>query len=217
MSIRYLISGCRFYGLFVLLFAGLSTNPAHAAQKLFGTDETVSSNLQFFAKWTGMIDRYNSDSHPETSVDCSKHPRKCPINNWDSFISSLNGKSKREKLSEVQAFINKYRYIIDPINWGVEDYWATPRQFFIKDGDCEDYAIAKFMTLRKLGFKNDEMRVVVLNDTNLRAMHSVLVVYMDNDEFILDNQIQQVVSASQIHHYTPIYSINETNWWLHKG
>jgi predicted transglutaminase-like cysteine proteinase len=115
----------------------------------------------------------------------------------------------------VQKYANEAEYIIDPINWGVEDYWATPKQFFIKDGDCEDYAIAKFMSLRKLGFKNEDMRVVVLNDTNLKTLHSVLVVYMDNEEWILDNQISPVVTSSQIHHYQPIYSINETNWWMH--
>jgi hypothetical protein len=34
---------------------------------------------------------------------------------------------------------------------------------------------------------------------------------------LLDNQISDVVPASVVHHYKPIYSINEKAWWLHKG
>ncbi|MBM3489300.1 MAG: hypothetical protein FJX68_02450 [Alphaproteobacteria bacterium] len=34
---------------------------------------------------------------------------------------------------------------------GVEDYWATLAEFFDKHGDREDYAIAKYLTLKAAG------------------------------------------------------------------
>ena len=61
------------------------------------------------------------------------------------------------------------------------------------------------------------MRIVVMNDMNLKSAHSVLVVYLDGEALILDNQIAQVINAKRIRHYKPIYSINERNWWLHRS
>ena len=112
--------------------------------------------------------------------------------------------------------MNKHPYITDPVNWGVDDYWASIGQFFAKDGDCEDYAIAKFYTLRELGWDNDQMRIVVLQDLNLRVAHAILVVQAGERTLVLDNQINQVVEAAAIRHYRPIFSLNETHWWLHR-
>ena len=88
--------------------------------------------------------------------------------------------------------------------------------FRMQNGDCEDYAIAKFMALRALGFENPEMRIVVLNDLNLGIAHAILVVYVDGKALVLDNQIRSVVPADSIRHYQPVYSVNEEGWWLHR-
>ncbi len=114
--------------------------------------------------------------------------------------------------------MNEAPYITDIRNYGVDDYWATPKQFLDRDrdGDCEDYAIAKYMSLRSLGYTPADIRLVVLQDNNLRIAHAVLVAYVDGTAFVLDNQIKQVVEHSRIRHYSPYYSINESGWWLHK-
>ena len=112
--------------------------------------------------------------------------------------------------------MNRSPYIIDPINYGVPDYWATPVQFFVKDGDCEDYAITKYLSLRSLGWPAEKMRIVVLQDMNLNIAHAVLVVQLNGKGYVLDNQISQLVTDDQILHYRPIYSINENAWWLHR-
>ena len=118
--------------------------------------------------------------------------------------------------ARVNRFANYAPYVTDPVNYGVPDYWATPIQFLNKDGDCEDYAIIKFMSLRALGFDNDQMRVVVLLDMNLNAGHAVLIVYLDGTAWLLDNQVRDVVRADVVHHYHALYSVNETTWWLHR-
>jgi predicted transglutaminase-like cysteine proteinase len=105
--------------------------------------------------------------------------------------------------------------VLDIVNYGVENYWATPREFAINDGDCKDYAIAKYFTLRKLGWREDDLRIVVLQDMNLDEAHAITVAYSDNTAYVLDNLLGQVVRAAIIHHYHPFYSINETGWWLH--
>jgi predicted transglutaminase-like cysteine proteinase len=101
-------------------------------------------------------------------------------------------------------------------NWGVEDYWATPYQFLKMDGDCEDYAIAKFMALKALGIPPEDMRVLALRDLNLDVGHAVLIVYEGDTPLLLDNQIKTVVPANSVRHYLPIFSLSETGWWLHR-
>ena len=40
------------------------------------------------------------------------------------------------------------------------DYWATPVESLRKgEADCEDYAIAKYFTLRQLGVADDKLRI----------------------------------------------------------
>ena len=113
--------------------------------------------------------------------------------------------------------MNTRRYITDPRNWGVPDYWATPGEFMSKFGDCEDYAIAKFLSLKRLGWTDDELRIAAVKDLNLKVGHAVLIVYHAGKTWVLDNQIRRVVETNSVRHYQPVYSINETAWWRHRS
>lgn len=192
--------------------------PAGAAEHplLFGSSETRSDNMRPFTKWTTVIERYRTEQALEVAPCAQLGALKCRLADWRRFLATLEGKPRQEQVLAVNAYMNRRSYIEDPPNYGVPDYWATPREFLSKDGDCEDYAIAKMLSLRTLGFGVNELRLVVLQDMNLNAAHAVLVVYLDGKALLLDNQIKQVVETSQVRHYRPLYSINEQSWWLHK-
>jgi len=181
-----------------------------AQASLFGTDEIHSTNLKMFPKWRGTLDRYAGELK-----NCD--PSKCRSKEWHDLVDRLRGKDLMTELREVNSEMNVKPYITDPVNWNLPDYWATPFQFLRKDGDCEDYAISKYMALRDLGVPIDDMRIVVLQDMNLGVAHAILAVYVAGKPYILDNQVSSVVPASAIHHYKPVYSINENGWWLHRG
>ena len=53
----------------------------------------------------------------------------------------------------VNRFVNGWAYRADADNYGRSDYWATPLEFFRRSGDCEDYVIAKYRSLRLLGLR----------------------------------------------------------------
>ncbi len=184
--------------------------------RLFDSKETVSTNLRPFPKWNGALERYFDDEEMAESGCNDKEFSKCHLIKWRDFLDDIRQEDRHMQVKAVNFYMNQTPYILDPINWGVPDYWATPYQFYIKDGDCEDYSIAKFMSLRALGFSNDDMRVVVLKDENLDVIHAILAVYLEDKIYILDNQIEQLMEDTDIHHYTPIYSINETHWWRHR-
>jgi len=187
-----------------------------ASPSFFGTTEVRRDNLAPFPKWTGALARYFEERGRQPGSCQEDRFNQCHWQAWQKLLASAAGKPPAQQLEDVNRFMNQYRYVTDPINWGVDDYWESPAQFMARYGDCEDYAIAKFLSLRALGWDNDRLRVVVLQDLNLKIPHAVLVVQVNGRQMVLDNQIPQVVEASTIRHYRPIFSVNETAWWLHR-
>jgi len=205
-----------FYLLFALvcpLFlvpAGVEAFPAG----LFGYQQNQQRDIGVFNQWIQVLERHLKVDLPEG--DCSeKRLNSCHMNNWLSFLDTLRDVPGTGQLEAVNRYANSRDYVLDIDNYGLEDYWAVPREFFYNNGDCEDYAITKLFSLRWLGYSVDTMRIVVLQDTNLRVPHAVLAVAVPNDIMILDNQAQEVISHQDIVHYAPVYSINEQHWWIH--
>lgn len=183
---------------------------------IFGTRTTQSPNIAMFPKWNGALSRYFDEQRLAAAPCTSSLFNACHLKDWKAFLRSIKAKDRISQVRAVNSYMNRQRYLTDPRNYGVKDYWATPGQFFKRNGDCEDYAIAKFMSLRALGFDNKDMRIVVLQDLNLRIGHAILVVHLNGQALVLDNQVRSVVRAETIRHYRPIYSINERSWWLHR-
>jgi predicted transglutaminase-like cysteine proteinase len=125
------------------------------------------------------------------------------------------GRPPIEQLRAVNRFLNDWRYKSDEQNYGHRDYWATPLEFLRHSGDCEDYAIIKYVSLRQLGFTPEQLRVVVVRDALRDIAHAVLAVYLDGEVYILDNLTKAVLPQERISHYVPYYSINETTRWAH--
>lgn len=184
---------------------------------LFGSTETRHDNPGRFPKWQGALQRYFSET-PQLRQTCDRDRfGQCQLQDWQIFLDRLAGQPAVRQIEAVHAEMNRRRYVLDPINWNQPDYWASPGQFFARNGDCEDFGIAKFMSLRALGFPQEHMRVVVLQDLNLKVAHAVMSIDHDGQTLILDNQVSRVIPHQVIRHYRPIYSINETHWWLHRA
>ena len=161
--------------------------------------------------------RYTKEKSKLGKGSCDdKKFNKCHYDEWTKFLDSLKGKDKLAQLKAVNKQMNKAKYIIDKTNWGKKDYWATPGEFMARFGDCEDYAIAKFMSLKRLGFDAKTLRVVAVKDMNLKVGHAILVVFLKDKPYVLDNQVKIVVEARKIRHYRPVFSINEKAWWRHR-
>jgi predicted transglutaminase-like cysteine proteinase len=181
---------------------------------LFGYSETPQAAIEAFPQWADALERHLLTGLPQGDCESSRL-NQCKLHAWRDYVASLAALPRREQIAAVNAYANRQAYILDLDNYGIEDYWAIPREFLFNGGDCEDYAIAKLLSLRWLGFNPAALRIVVLQDTNLRVPHAVLAVAADDEILILDNQIRQVVRHRDIVHYAPVYSINEQRWWLH--
>lgn len=176
--------------------------------KLFGTVE-FRRPLSTLPGWLDVLERNAASPifRPDRQFNRST--------SWAQLRQRAEGKSPRELLRLVNSFWNSWPYREDQANWGKQDYWAAPAQFLKKSGDCEDYAIVKYFTLKELGIAPDSMRIVILRDTIRNLAHAVLVVYLDDEAYVLDNLSNVVQPHTRLRNYSPQYSVNEHGRWTH--
>jgi predicted transglutaminase-like cysteine proteinase len=199
--------------LFFLVNADVSL-AATSADGLFGYQEIHKENLSFFPQWLSVIEHHLLEMK-ETGSCASPQFNQCHLSQWQAYLNDIKHLPVIQQIKRVNRYANEKKYILDIENYGVADYWATPKEFLANNGDCEDYAIIKMLSMKWLGYDIGAMRVVVVQDTNLRIPHAVMAIEKGNDVLILDNQIEEVISHADIFHYVPIYSLNEGNWWMH--
>lgn len=177
--------------------------------RLFGFSEKSSRDLSAFSKWTGMFRRF------ETSMNSPQNSKI--MVNWKSDLRTVGSGSIETIARKVNTEMNDIKYIPDNKNYGTSDYWATPIEFLKRGGDCEDYAIAKYASLRALGVPEERMRLAIVKDTWKNIHHALLIVYADTGTFVLDNQDKSMKEAHDVKRYRPIFSLNRTGWWLHSS
>ncbi|MBL1147889.1 MAG: hypothetical protein HND56_03695 [Pseudomonadota bacterium] len=202
-------------GQIVLASATTATpfNKAAALQypSLFGTTEIRSDNTAAFTKWTKMLDRFEKQL---TAHSGATAPR---LQLWKAELSRIRHLSTADKIAAVNNYINKVQYITDAKNWGQTDHWATPVEFFSRGGDCEDFAIAKYASLRALGVPAERLRIAIVHDKIKNIPHAVLIVYAENGQsYVLDNQDKAMRNINNVTRYKPIFSINQGSWWMHR-
>lgn len=184
---------------------------------LFGTREIFSRDLSAFYKWTGMLARFRAERQRAAEACAPQAPDACAPAAWRELVRELEPLPLRAKIERANAAVNRYPYVPSMRNWGEANHWETPFEFFRKSGQCQDYAIAKYLLLRAAGVPADRLRIVVLHDARLGLDHAVTVAYVGEEALMLDNQLRDVVPVESIGYYQPYYSINEQGWWLHRG
>ncbi len=142
----------------VLLVYVLAPAAAQARPRLFGTVEFQMA-LKKQQNWLSAIERNRKKPifFDEKRFNASTH--------WKDLKKRAEGKPLQEKLDIVNRFWNMWPYRTDPEVYGKPDYWAAPYEFLAKSGDCEDYCIVKYYTLKELGVPVDSMRIVVVRET----------------------------------------------------
>lgn len=150
---------------------------------------------------------------------CLEDVGACPtprLQAWRALVIDLQDEPAAVQLAAVNRFVNRIPYVADMDQYGRSDFWAGPWRFLQSSGDCEDYAIAKYVTLRKLGHAADDLRILVVEDLDRDLAHAVLAVRDGGDIWLLDNQFGTLVRAEEQVRYAPYYAVNEENRWLHR-
>jgi predicted transglutaminase-like cysteine proteinase len=183
---------------------------------IFGSLEFIGGSLRALPQWTRVLAKIEGER--SAIAACDSDVRKCPspaVAAWRASRRSVEGIRLQEQLRELNRFLNNWTYRTDSENYGVEDYWASPLEFLQRSGDCEDYAISKYVTLRELGYPPEKLRIVVLKDILRGVAHAVLAVYLDDKIMIMDSLFDAVLPDTELTFYVPQYSVNEKFRWSH--
>jgi predicted transglutaminase-like cysteine proteinase len=138
---------------------------------------------------------------------------------WEDLIIQDTSQTEQKKLERVNDFFNRMEFVDDIIHWGAKDYWATPVEFLgTRGGDCEDFSIAKYFTLKAMGVDEEKLNLTYVKALNYNVHHMVLTYYTtpDAEPLVLDNLVGEIKPASQRTDLIPIYSFNGTGLWLAK-
>ena len=138
---------------------------------------------------------------------------------WEDIIIQDSSQTDLEKLERVNDFFNQMEFVDDITHWGEKDYWATPIEFLgTRGGDCEDFSIAKYFTLKAMGVEEEKLNLTYVKALNYNVHHMVLTYFSmpDAEPLVLDNLVTEIKPASQRPDLIPIYSFNGTGLWLAK-
>lgn len=140
---------------------------------------------------------------------------------WRRLVHDGSALPIASQLSMSNAFFNqRIAWRTDQQVYGLEDYWATPLETIgRKAADCEDFSIAKYVTLLLLGVPKDALRLVYVKATlpsGTVQAHMVLAWYETPGAvpLILDNINNAVLPATARADLQPIFSFNTDTLWV---
>jgi len=197
--------------------AGPAGIPYGSLQRLksdepFGLYTTPVYNGGLLRKWLGVA-RKLEDERVQLAL-CDGDRERCVSEAALKFLRIVESGRQRDgltRLAEINRAINlAIRPMEDLAQWGKVDLWSSPLVTFSRGaGDCEDYAIAKYVALQMAGVPAEDLRIVVVLDLNGEG-HAVASVRFDGHWLILDNQETAMVEDVNAHSYRPRFVIDES-------
>jgi len=159
------------------------------------------------AKWAELQLRIHSDETELAACESSSTPCSKPAKRFFSIVELGLRHHGLARIGWINRAVNlRIRPVSDWNQYGYADYWASPLQTLIGDaGDCEDYAILKYVALRKAGIAPRDLRLVIVQDYRQQEEHAVLAVHYEQKWLILDNRTFALLTADQVQHYHPLF------------
>ena len=165
------------------------------------------------AKWLGVA-RKLDDERVQLAL-CDGDRERCASDAALKFLAIVDLGRQREgraRLGEINRAINlTIRAEDDMVQYGEADVWSSPLVTFYRGaGDCEDYAIAKYVALRMAGIAADDLRIVVMIDTIRHEGHAVAAARLEGHWLILDNRRMMMVEDANLRNYRPLFVIDDS-------
>lgn len=178
----------------------------------FGLNTVPVASGEVFSKWSGV----EADIRAENDIlsRCRANAELCPevARKFLAIVAQGRAQTGRARIGVINRAINlAIRPMSDLAQWGVIDRWSTPLVTLTTGrGDCEDYAIAKYVALKEAGVSAEDLRLIIVRDLTLGGDHAVVAARLDSDWVVLDNRWLTLVEDSQIHHIVPLFVLDQT-------
>jgi predicted transglutaminase-like cysteine proteinase len=189
-----------------------SSEPTRRSAEPFGLFASTLSAGALRQKWLG-VERKLEDERVQLAL-CDGDRDGCVSPAALRFLAIVDNARAREgraRLGEINRAINlAIRPMSDLAQYGAVDVWSSPLVTFANGaGDCEDYAIAKFVALRQAGISPDDLRIVIMRDTIRGEDHAVAAVRLDGHWLMLDNRHIAMVEDADVRNYRPLFVIDQ--------
>ena len=169
-----------------------------------------------WAKWR----KVEADIKAEDPVlaRCRAEPKNCSAaaKRFVSLIKEASARHGRARIEFVNKRVNSaIRYMSDIVQWHEPDLWSAPLDVNNKGsfetglGDCEDYAIAKYVALREAGVAESDLRVLLVRDRAVRLDHAVLAVRQNGHWLILDNRWSRLSEDTDLKQFEPLFALDD--------
>jgi predicted transglutaminase-like cysteine proteinase len=166
---------------------------------------------EILRKWTEVESEIREDKR--ILARCRNDPSSCPLaaQRFLAIVDEGRVRGGRARVGVINRAINlAIISTSDLVQWGVVDRWSAPLETFTTGrGDCEDYAIAKYVALRAAGVAPEEIKLVVVRNTDISENHAVVAVRLDGAWVILDNRSLALVPDREMWRATPVFEIDE--------
>jgi predicted transglutaminase-like cysteine proteinase len=216
LRIAALVCGIAWFGPAADLRAGTLISPGtmdliRKSAEPFGLFAAALSEGSVREKWLG-VQRRLDDEMVQLAL-CDGDRERCVSPAALQFLAIVDVARAREgraRLGEINRAINlAIRPMSDLAQWGEIDVWSSPLVTFAHGaGDCEDYAIAKFVALREAGVSPDDLRIVIMRDTIRGEDHAVAAARLDGQWLTLDNRRMTMVEDVYVRNYRPTFVID---------
>jgi len=176
----------------------------------FGPIPVASGGI--LSKWNGVEADIQADN--DILSRCRASAEMCPAaaRKFLAIIAQGKAQTGRARIGIINRAINlAIRPMSDLAQWGVIDRWSSPLETFSTGlGDCEDYAIAKYVALMQAGVAAEDVRLVVVRDLASGEDHAVVATRLNGDWIILDNRWLTLVEDSELRRTAPLFVLDQT-------
>jgi predicted transglutaminase-like cysteine proteinase len=183
-----------------------------AMMEPFGMITVPVASGEVMSKWSGV----EADIRAEKNIlsRCRANAELCPTaaQKFLDIVAQGRAKTGRARIGIINRAINlAIRPMSDLAQWGVIDRWSAPLVTFTTGrGDCEDYAIAKYVALKEAGVAAEDLKLVIVRDLAVGGDHAVVAARLDGDWIVLDNRWLTLVEDSQTRQMVPLFVLDQT-------
>jgi len=188
----------------------LSSDQSATAGEPFGLSTVPVTFGGILDKWTGLETDVRADR--EILAYCRKNAATCPAaaQKFLAVIAEGRAVTGRARIGVINRAVNMaIRPMSDLAQWGVPDRWSAPLETFSTGrGDCEDYAIAKYVALTEAGVAEEDLRFVVVRDLALKQDHAVIAARLSGKWIVLDNRWLTLVEDTAMRQIVPLFVLD---------
>jgi len=150
-------------------------------------------------------------------VDQCRKDHVCPAGAQRLIDLSAEGAGRngRARLGFINRAVNlAISPTSDEAQWRVTDHWSSALETLQSErGDCEDYAIVKYLALLDSGMSEADLKIVLMRSIFPNEDHAVVAARVDDEWLILDNRTLTLVRDRNLTRTVPVFVLDQVGVW----